>query len=185
VFRARLALLIGAGAFVFTSGCALFQLATDRVATATVTLTDISGAPRGTALLFQDLEGRVHMQLRGVGLPPGTKGIHFHAVGRCDNQGAGQFATAGPHYNPDARRHGLSSVDGPHAGDLPNILVAPDGSASADIVTDRVTLTSGPRSLIDDDGTALIIHAQPDDQLTDPSGNSGARIACGVVRIRP
>jgi superoxide dismutase, Cu-Zn family len=184
VFRARPVLLIGACTILLVSGCALFQLASDRVATATVTLTDISGAPRGTALLFQDMAGSVHIQLRGVGLPPGTKGIHFHAVGRCDNEGAGQFATAGPHFNPDARRHGLSSVDGPHAGDLPNILVAADGSVSADIVTDRVTLTAGPRSLIDADGSALIIHAQPDDQLTDPSGNSGARIACGVVRMR-
>jgi len=169
---------------LFVGACAALQRITGRVATATVTLNDIAGAPRGTALLWQDLEGNVTIELRGLGLPPTTKGIHFHAVGRCDNEGAGQFATAGPHFNPEGRRHGLSSTDGPHAGDLPNITVRADGSVNVDITTGRVTLTDGSRSLFDADGAALIIHAQADDQLTDPAGNSGARIACGVVRLR-
>ncbi len=177
--------VIGVGAVVLAAaGCAALQQAARSVATATVTLTDIGGAPRGTAVLWQDMEGVVYVQVRGVALPPGTKGIHFHAVGRCDNEGAGAFATAGPHFNPDSRRHGLSSVDGPHAGDMPNIVVRDDGTVSADLQTDRVTLTEGPRSLFDEDGSALIIHAGPDDQITDPSGNSGSRIACGVVRVR-
>lgn len=169
---------------VVAGGCAALQQAIDRVATATVTLTDVGGSPRGTALLWQDIEGTVHVELRAVSLPPGTKGIHFHAVGRCDNEGAGQFATAGAHFNPENKRHGLSSVDGPHAGDLPNIVARPDGTVNVDFTTDRVTITSGPRSLLDADGSALIIHALPDDQLTDPSGSSGTRIACGVVRAR-
>jgi Cu-Zn family superoxide dismutase len=172
------------GGMLFTVGCATLQQAARTVATASVTLTDIGGAPRGTAVLRQDIEGIVYVQLRGVGLPPGTKGIHFHAVGRCDNEGGGSFATAGGHFNPESRRHGLSSVDGPHAGDMPNIVVGNDGTVSADLQTDRVTLTEGSRSLLDADGSALIIHAGPDDQITDPAGNSGARIACGVVRVR-
>lgn len=176
--------MIGVGLVAFTAGCATLQQAARSVATATVTLTDISGSPRGTAVLLQDIEGMVSVQLRGIALPPGTKGIHFHAVGRCDNQGEGAFATAGPHYNPESKRHGLSSVDGPHAGDMPNIVVRDDGTVNADLQTDRVTLTEGPRSLFDADASALIIHAGPDDQITDPSGNSGARIACGVVRSR-
>ena len=176
--------MIGVGVVALTAGCATLQRAARTVATATVTLTDISGSPRGTAVLWQDIEGMLFIQLRGITLPPGTRGIHFHAVGRCDNEGAGAFATAGPHYNPESRRHGLSSVDGPHAGDMPNIVVRDDGTVSADLQTDRVTLTEGPRSLFDADGSALIIHAGPDDQITDPSGNSGTRIACGVVRVR-
>lgn len=178
--------VIGMGvlALLTGGGCAVLQQARQQVATATVTFTDIAGAPRGTALLWQDLEGTVHVELRAVSLPPGTKGMHFHAVGRCDNEGQGQFATAGPHFNPEGRRHGLSSVDGPHAGDLPNILVRPDGTVSVELTTDRITLTDGPRTLLDSDGSALIIHAQQDDQLTDPAGNSGARIACGVIRVR-
>lgn len=176
--------MTGVGVVAFLAACATLQQAARSVATATVTLTDISGSPRGTALLLQDIEGMVSIELRGIALPAGTKGIHLHAVGRCDNQGAGAFATAGPHYNPESKRHGLSSVDGPHAGDMPNIVVRDDGTVSADLQTDRVTLTEGPRSLFDADGSALIIHAGPDDQITDPSGNSGARIACGVVRSR-
>ncbi|CAN5260136.1 superoxide dismutase family protein [soil metagenome] len=176
--------IIGLAGVALTAGCATLQRAVSTVATATVTLTDVSGAPRGTAALRQDMEGIVYVQLRGVALPAGTKGIHFHAVGRCDNEGAGAFATAGPHFNPESKRHGLSSVDGPHAGDMPNIVVRDDGTVGADLQTDRVTLTEGSRSLFDADGSALIIHAGPDDQITDPSGNSGARIACGVVRVR-
>lgn len=171
-------------AVLLLGGCATLQRLVGQVATATVTLNDINGAPRGTALLSQDIEGMVTIELRALGLPPTTKGIHFHAVGRCDNQGAGAFATAGSHFNPDGRRHGLSSTDGPHAGDLPNITVRSDGSVDVNLQTDRVTLTEGPRSLFDSDGSALVIHAQADDQITDPSGNSGARIACGVVQLR-
>jgi superoxide dismutase, Cu-Zn family len=184
VLRVRAFGTIGIALALTAAGCATLQQATRQVATATVTLTDIGGSPRGTAVLWQDMEGTVNIELRAVSLPPGTKGIHFHAVGRCDNEGQGQFATAGPHFNPENTRHGLSSVDGPHAGDLPNILVRPDGTVNVNLTTDRVTLTEGPRSLLDEDGSALIIHAQADDQLTDPSGNSGARIACGVVRVR-
>jgi Cu-Zn family superoxide dismutase len=178
------ALFFASALVVVAGACATLQRAVGSVATATVTLTDINGAPRGTALLSQDLEGNVTIELRAIGLPPTTKGIHFHTVGRCDNEGAGSFATAGAHFNPEGRRHGLSSADGPHAGDLPNITVRADGSVSMDLQTDRVTLTQGPRSLFDGDGSSLVIHAQADDQLTDPAGNSGARIACGVVRLR-
>jgi Cu-Zn family superoxide dismutase len=113
-------------------------------------------------------------------LPPGVHGIHFHAAGKCDTPG---FESSGPHFNPAGRKHGLENPDGPHAGDLPTVTVSDSGRASVALVTPRVTLDSaGATSVLDADGTAIIIHAAPDDQRTDPSGNSGARIACGVVR---
>ena len=160
------------------AGCATVRAVTDRVAAATVAFADPSGATRGTGVLWQDPTGQVHVELQLVGLTPGSHGIHFHAVGRCDDS----FASAGPHFNPHDRRHGLSAIDGPHAGDLPNFTARSDGTARVDVTTDRISLTSGATNVFDGDGTSLVIHALPDDQLTDPAGNSGARIACGVIR---
>lgn len=99
----------------------------------------------------------------------------------CDNAGDAAFSSAGGHFNPDSRRHGLSSPDGPHAGDMPNVEIRSNGTAETTIRSDRLTSTDGPRTVFDADGSALVIHALADDQVTDPSGNSGARIACGVV----
>ena len=107
-------------------------------------------------------------------------GIHFHGVGKCD-AGTTPFASAGPHFNPDAKQHGLENANGPHAGDMPSVTVEANGSANVTLTTSRVTLGEGPRSLLDADGSAIVLHAAPDDQRTDPSGNSGARIACGVI----
>ena len=117
------------------------------------------------------------------GLSPGPHGIHFHAVGKCD--GFGSFASAGDHYSPaplDTRQHGLENPAGPHAGDLPNIVIGADSSGKLTTETDRLTLMPGGQSVFDADGTAIVIHAKEDDQRTDPSGNSGDRMACGVVR---
>ena len=158
--------------------CTALQTAADRVASTTVDFVDASGATRGSGLLWQDPLGVVHADLQLVGLPPGTHGIHFHAVRRCD----GDFASAGGHYNPMNRKHGLSAPDGPHAGDSPNFSAGGDGRARVQFTTDRVTLTAGPTTLADSDGSSMIVHASADDQMTDPSGNSGARIACGMVR---
>jgi Cu-Zn family superoxide dismutase len=113
------------------------------------------------------------------GLPSGKHGFHLHAVGKCDPP---EFTTAGAHFNPGRKRHGLKSAQGPHAGDLPNLEVGADGSGKLEYVTKLVTLGSGPASLFDADGTALVIHANPDDDVTDPTGNSGGRIACGTLR---
>lgn len=161
-----------------SAGCSTLRTAADRVASTTVDFVDPSGATRGSGLLWQDPLGVVHVDLQLIGLPPGTHGIHFHAAGRCD----GDFTSAGAHYNPMNRRHGLNAPDGPHAGDAPNLTAGADGHARVQFTTDRVTLTGGPVTLADSDGTALVLHASADDQVTDPSGNSGARIACGVVR---
>jgi Cu-Zn family superoxide dismutase len=168
--------LLGVTAYV---GCAHGPL--NRVAVAYATFESAAGEPRGTALLWQDPSNLVHVELQLSGLPPGEHGIHFHAVGKCEG-GATAFSTAGAHYNPIGRQHGLNNSAGPHAGDAPNIIVAADGTAKTNFTTDRVTLTAGSTALFDDDGSAIVIHAAPDDQVSQPAGNSGARIACGTVR---
>jgi Cu-Zn family superoxide dismutase len=165
-----------------TVACQHLPFGTRRVAVANVNFASPAGASRGAGVLWQDPDGRVHLELRLVGLPPGSHGIHFHTVGRCEGTGPTAFSTAGAHFNPRGRRHGLSSVDGPHAGDLPNVTVQSNGSAQYNQTTDRISLTTGATNILDANGTALIVHVAPDDQITDPSGNSGVRIACGVVR---
>ena len=113
------------------------------------------------------------------GATTGQHGIHVHATGQC--AAAGAFASAGGHFNPLGKKHGLFAVDGPHAGDLEALTIDSNRHASFVARTARFTLSPGPNSLLDEDGSAVVLHALPDDQRTDPSGNSGARVACGVV----
>ena len=141
-----------------------------------------SGAAVGTAQLWQDGNGTVNVEISSLTLPAGTHGIHFHDVGKCEGPA---FTTASGHYNPMAMEHGLQNPRGPHAGDNPNIVIPAGGVGNVSFSTDRVSLTPGTRTLLDADGTALVVHASADDQVTNPSGNSGARIACGVVRALP
>lgn len=145
---------------------------------ATAELRDGQGRVVGTARALQDTAGvRITVEVRGM--PPGPHGIHLHAVGTCTPP---DFASAGPHFNPAGMRHGLENPEGAHAGDFPNLDVAADGTGSAVFVNARVTLGVGLHSLFDADGTALVVHAAPDDQRTDPSGASGGRLACGIFR---
>jgi Cu-Zn family superoxide dismutase len=131
----------------------------------------------GRATLTPDGQGlRIAVEVEK--LPPGSHGFHVHAVGRCDPP---DFASAGAHFNPDGKKHGLKNPEGPHAGDLPNLVVGADGTARVTAMAPRVTLGTGPNSVFHPGGTALVIHAGPDDDVTDPAGNSGARIACGVI----
>ncbi|MEX2179996.1 MAG: superoxide dismutase family protein [Gemmatimonadaceae bacterium] len=137
-----------------------------------------SGQDVGT-VRFASTDAGVHITGTLTGLPPGLRGMHLHAVGRCD---APDFTTAQGHFNPANAQHGLSNPSGPHAGDLPMLEVQPDGRAVLDFRTSRATLDpSSGRGLLDSDGTAIVIHAAQDDQRSDPGGNSGARIACGVL----
>ncbi len=127
---------------------------------------------------FTQVEGGVRIEAEVSHLEPGLHGIHIHETGQCDPP---DFKSAGGHFNPEGRQHGLDSAEGPHAGDLPNLEVGEDGSGTYETTTDRVTLTEGEASLFDDDGSALVIHAGEDDQVTDPTGDSGDRVACGVI----
>jgi Cu-Zn family superoxide dismutase len=148
---------------------------------ASATFVDTTGATVGWARLVEDGTGRVHVNIHVEGLAPGLHGVHIHANGACSPT----FAAAGGHYNPLVHQHGLENPSGPHAGDLPNLVVNGAGIGHLDAVTDRVTLSPGPATLFDTTalvvGSAFIIHAGPDDQLTDPTGGSGGRIACAVI----
>jgi Cu-Zn family superoxide dismutase len=164
-----------------TLAAACHQSASSRagvVRWATAEMHSASGARHGTLTLETTAAG-VRISGALTGLPAGTHGIHFHQVGRCE---APNFATAGAHLNPAGAQHGLQNPRGPHAGDLPNELANAAGQMVVDIASPRVTLSADrPNGLFDMDGTALVIHADPDDQRTDPAGNSGERIACGVI----
>lgn len=136
-----------------------------------------AGASIGWATLREE-NGRIQIAVQVTGLTPGRHGIHIHAVGRCEPPG---FTTAGEHWNPAGRQHGLANPQGAHAGDLPELEADGSGRARYEATTERLTLAAGPTSLFDTDGSAVVIHAQPDDQRTDPSGNSGDRVACGRI----
>lgn len=160
---------------------ALPALAQD-AGTATAEIKDLDGKTLGT-LDLMDMDGGVHISGELMGLPAGDHGIHIHEKGVCD--AAGKFESAGGHFNPTAHKHGKDNPEGPHAGDLPNLTVAPEGAgALVDLADDTVTLAAGENSLLDADGSAIVIHADPDDYKTDPSGNSGDRIACGVIEAK-
>lgn len=164
--------------------CSSAQVSRNSVARATAVIFDINGAPVGTAQLSQDGNGLVNVEIASLALPAGTHGIHFHAVGKCEG-GSTAFSTAGAHYNPLGKEHGLENPNGPHAGDAPNIVTPAAGVGKVSFNTSRVSLTPGAISLFDADGSAIVVHANADDQVSQPSGNSGARIACGVVRAVP
>lgn len=142
-------------------------------AAARAPLSAADGAARGAAT-FEDGAGGIIVRATAQGLPAGTHGIHIHTTGRCD---APDFASAGPHWNPTGRQHGRENPQGAHHGDLPNIVIGSDGRGTLEFTTAGGTLAE----MLDTDGAALVIHAQADDDRTDPSGNSGGRIACGVI----
>jgi len=132
----------------------------------------------GTAKILPAKKG-VKIEVNVSQLPPGKHGIHIHAVGKCEGPA---FTTAGGHLNPDAKKHGKENPEGPHVGDLLNLEVKADGTAKTTLLDTMVTLGDGPNSVFHEGGTAIVIHEKEDDYKTDPAGNSGARIACGVIQ---
>ena len=135
-----------------------------------IPLVNAAGASTG-AVQIEPRAGGAYLRIAVQGLSPGDHGLHLHAVGRCDGPA---FQSAGAHWNPAARQHGHLNPQGAHAGDLPNLTVSANGHGAITFL-----VTGGP--LADADGTALVVHARPDDYRTDPSGNSGDRIACAMI----
>ncbi|MGA9586231.1 MAG: superoxide dismutase family protein [Terracidiphilus sp.] len=160
-----------------------FAAAVQSVAAATKSahadIANAQGTKIGTAKITSTGQG-VKIEVKVTQLTPGEHGIHIHNVGKCD---APAFTTAGGHFNPTSAHHGIHNTQDPHPhlGDLMNLTVDKKGSANATFLANGVTLGDGPDSLFHDGGTALVIHAKADDLMSDPSGNSGDRIACGVI----
>ncbi len=145
--------------------------------TAKADLQNAQGTKVGTTTLTDTPDG-VKIALVVSGLSPGLHGFHIHTVGKCEPP---DFKSAGGHFNPHGKKHGLKNPEGAHAGDLQNLEVGADGTATAEVTDAQVTLGEGINSLFHPEGTAIVIHANPDDDMTDPAGNAGARIACGVI----
>ncbi len=155
---------------MLTAGCATPDALGPSGRYPSVALVNGSGAVTGSVELEPRRDG-TNLRISVRGLPPGEHGLHLHAVGRCDGPA---FQSAGGHWNPAGRQHGHLNPQGSHAGDLPNLAVSSSGNGALNF------LVTGS-SLADSDGTSLVIHAKPDDYRTDPSGNSGDRIACAVL----
>lgn len=157
------------------AGCqTIDEIPNERLGQATLRLA--SGLPGGTAQLLAS-GSQVNISIAVVGLTPGVHGVHLHTTGKCE---APEFTSAGPHLNPAGHQHGTSNPAGPHLGDLPNVTVGSTGAGtvSATLPGTREEVLA---QLFDGDGTAVVVHASADDYRTDPSGNSGGRIACGVL----
>ena len=168
--------------FVKQAACACLLIAASALPaaaqSASAPLKDAQGKEVGSANLTQTPHG-VLINVAVKGLPPGEHAFHVHAVGKCEPP----FTSAGGHFNPAGKKHGMLAAEGFHAGDMPNLHVPQSGDLTVEVINADITLEKGkPNSVFDADGSAVVIHAKSDDYKTDPAGDAGGRIACGVIK---
>ena len=166
-----------AAAFMLCAGVPAIAAHHEGAGHATAELKDAQGAVKGKAM-FMDGKDGLSVTLNAEGLPPGVHAVHLHTTGACT---APDFKSAGGHWNPMSKQHGKDNPAGAHMGDMPNMTVGADGKGKFQTVVPHGMLTGGDHPLLDADGAAIVIHATADDYKTDPTGNAGDRLACGVV----
>jgi superoxide dismutase, Cu-Zn family len=176
VKRSFTVMLAAAAGLVFSSPAAFAADA----ATAHAKLADASGKEVGTVEFRQTPNG-VIVHAEFAGLPPGAHAFHVHGVGKCEPP----FDSAGPHFNPENHQHGFAVDGGWHSGDMPNITVPADGKLTIDVLASELKVSDGDEKMLDADGAAVIVHEGVDDYSSQPAGNAGKRIACGVVQAGP
>lgn len=163
--------------FIAALGVACVASLSAHAQTAKATLKDAGGKDVGTVDLVQTPHG-VLLKLSLKGIAAGEHAFHVHAVGKCEPP----FTTAGGHFNPGSKKHGMEAAEGAHAGDMPNLHVPASGELVIEVANPAISLVKGqPNSVFDADGSAIVIHAKADDYKSDPAGNAGDRIACGVI----
>ena len=171
--------VLAATAASLVFGCVAASAADKPRKSATAEIMDGKGAKVGEAKL-KEVTGGVQMSVKVTGLPAGVHAIHVHEAGKCE---APDFKTAGGHFNPEKKKHGLQNPEGHHVGDMPNLTVGQNGKGTFKTVVTGATLAGdGPNSLFHTGGASVVIHEKEDDMKTDPAGNAGARLACGVVK---
>ena len=159
------------------SACATGSSQPSAAPMASAKLAAADGSARGMATVTQASDG-LHVVVKAQGLTPGIHAVHIHTTGQCNGP---DFASAGGHWNPTARKHGMNNPAGMHMGDMPNMTVGPDGTGAIEYHVMGGTINGGTTPLLDADGAAIVVHAQPDDNVSDPAGNAGGRVACGVL----